>query len=816
MPPKSRRGGAAARKAPATRGRLAKAQSSAEEAPAAEEVKEAPSEEVKVAEEVPKVEEPKRQPSPPPAMEKDLSDVAANGINHGEDFVSSSDGNSGGFKSRMLAIDMLHLLDLMISANICNLNESDEERAVKETYEEEDKGERLEFEDEPEYEEEAAVDYDEKYSEQYEEQYEDGDEEVEYTEDVVEVDEELDEGGDDGEGEGQGYENADEEHHVDVDDEEHHEMVKEHRKRKEFEVFVGGLDKDATESDLRKVFGEVGEITEVRLMMNPVTKKNKGFAFLRYATVEQARRAVSELKNPSVRGKQCGVAPSHDNDTLFVGNICKTWTKEHLKEKLKTYGVENFDDLLLVEDSNNPGMNRGYALLEFSTRPEAMDAFRRLQKRDVVFGVDRSAKVSFADSYPQIDDEIMAQVRTVFIDGLSPSWDEDRVKKYLKKYGAIEKVELARNMPAAKRKDFGFVTFDTHDNAVACAEGINNSDIGEGDHKAKVRARLSRPMQRPPRPKHGLRGNFRVGHGAPRGGRLPYARPPPRRPPPRLVRPAVSRLPPVRSHPLKRPVDIRDRRPVMSIPDRARRLPPPDRAYDRRPPAPVYPKRSPRREYGRRDELPPPRSRAAVDYGSRAPVDRRPTFRDDYSPRGSGYSDLGPRSAPRISDRRAYAEDSYGGKFDRPLPAYREGRGRDYDTISGSKRSYADMDDAPRYQDISVRQSKARLDYDVGGSSARYGDGYSERPGRSHAGYSDSRSISGHDSAYGSSRHGMSYGGSASSGDAGGMYSSNYSGSYLSRGSDVGGSSYSSLYSGRNLGSSSGSYYGGSGSGSYY
>ena len=86
-----------------------------------------------------------------------------------------------------------------------------------------------------------------------------------------------------------------------------------------------------------------------------------------------------------------------------------------LKDKLKSYGVESFDDLLLVEDTNNPGMNRGYALLEFSTRPEAMDAFRILQKRDVVFGVDRSAKVSFADSYPQVDDEIMAQVTTYFV-----------------------------------------------------------------------------------------------------------------------------------------------------------------------------------------------------------------------------------------------------------------------------------------------------------------------------------------------------------------------------------------------------------------
>lgn len=105
----------------------------------------------------------------------------------------------------------------------------------------------------------------------------------------------------------------------------------------------------------------------------------------------------------------------------------------------------------------------------------------------------------------------------------------------------------------------------------------------------------------------------------------------------------------------------------------------------------MYPKRSPRREYGRRDELPPPRSRVVLDYSPRVPVDRRPSFRDDYSPRGSGYSDLGPRSAPRLSDRRAYPDDGYGGKFDRPLPTYRESRVRDYDTIAGSKRPYADM-----------------------------------------------------------------------------------------------------------------------------
>lgn len=75
------------------------------------------------------------------------------------------------------------------------------------------------------------------------------------------------------------------------------------------------------------------------------------------------------------------------------------------------------------------------------------------------------------------------QVKTVFVDGLPASWDEDRVRELLKKYGEIEKIELARNMPSAKRRDFGFVTFDTHDAAVTCAKSINNAELGEGDIK---------------------------------------------------------------------------------------------------------------------------------------------------------------------------------------------------------------------------------------------------------------------------------------------------------------------------------------------
>ena len=82
---------------------------------------------------------------------------------------------------------------------------------------------------------------------------------------------------------------------------------------------------------------------------------------------------------------------------------------------MQQYGVEKMEDLTLVEDSNNEGLNRGFAFLEFPSRKDAMEAYRCLRKRDAAFGVDRPAKVSFADPFIEPDDEIMAQVYINFI-----------------------------------------------------------------------------------------------------------------------------------------------------------------------------------------------------------------------------------------------------------------------------------------------------------------------------------------------------------------------------------------------------------------
>ena len=78
------------------------------------------------------------------------------------------------------------------------------------------------------------------------------------------------------------------------------DMAKARKIKKEHEIFVGGLNRDATEEDVKKEFEKVGEVVEVRILKDFTTNKNKGFAFVKFATKEQSAKALSELKNPTV------------------------------------------------------------------------------------------------------------------------------------------------------------------------------------------------------------------------------------------------------------------------------------------------------------------------------------------------------------------------------------------------------------------------------------------------------------------------------------------------------------------------------------
>uniref|UniRef100_A0A804JTB5 RRM domain-containing protein n=1 Tax=Musa acuminata subsp. malaccensis TaxID=214687 RepID=A0A804JTB5_MUSAM len=271
--------------------------------------------------------------------------------------------------------------------------------------------------------------------------------------------------------------------------------MSERQNRRKTEIFIGGLGRDVKEEDLRMVFGKVGEIVEVRMMMDGQTGKNKGFAFLRYKDAAQAKKAVSEFSKVEVCGKICGAAALEGNDTIFLGNIDKKWKKEDVIKMLQDIGIEKIDTVTVMADPYNADTNRGFAFLELETNRDAHLAYRKLQKKDV-FGKGRNIKVAWAEPLNDPDEEQMQKVKSVYVEGIPSSWHETKLREIFKKFGEIERIVHSRDIQSAKRKDFAFVNYSTREAALSCIESFEKEELTENGSKVNIKVSLAKPVQK--------------------------------------------------------------------------------------------------------------------------------------------------------------------------------------------------------------------------------------------------------------------------------------------------------------------------------
>jgi len=73
-------------------------------------------------------------------------------------------------------------------------------------------------------------------------------------------------------------------------------------------LYVGNLSFDAVESDLFELFNGVGIVQNVEVVSNRQTQRSKGFAFVQMQTVDEAKRAVSELHDKEYMGRKLVVS----------------------------------------------------------------------------------------------------------------------------------------------------------------------------------------------------------------------------------------------------------------------------------------------------------------------------------------------------------------------------------------------------------------------------------------------------------------------------------------------------------------------------
>ncbi|CAD5206076.1 unnamed protein product [Bursaphelenchus okinawaensis] len=287
------------------------------------------------------------------------------------------------------------------------------------------------------------------------------------------------------------------------------------------ETFIGQIPKELFEDKVFEKFQEIGKIYDIRLMLDPIMGRSRGYAFLVYLQKEHAHEAAKKFDGHDIiPGKPLKVNVSVANRRLFVGNIPKSKSKEDILEELKKHPeLENVTDVIIYSfpDATENKKNRGFCFVDFADHKSASDARRKLSGGKVrVRPFNSDLVVDWAEQQAEPDEQTMSQVKVLYVKNLKEAVTDERLNELFKEYGKIERVK--------KIKDYAFIHYEERESAIKALEAMNGTKIDDvevdislakpqGDNKMKKKT-FPNKFPGPPGKKGGIPGAF----GPKRGG----------------------------------------------------------------------------------------------------------------------------------------------------------------------------------------------------------------------------------------------------------------------------------------------------------
>ncbi|KAK7848994.1 polyadenylate-binding protein 3 [Quercus suber] len=269
-------------------------------------------------------------------------------------------------------------------------------------------------------------------------------------------------------------------------------------------LYVGDLDATVDETQLYELFSQVSQVVSIRVCRDQNRRSSLGYAYVNYANAQEAAHAMGILNFTPINGKPIRIMYSHRDPSIrksgyanvFIKNLDTSIDNKALNETFAAFG--NVLSCKVAVDSN--GQSRGYGFVQFENEESAQNAITRLNGMLIN---DKKVYVGlFVRRQERNQQNGSPKFTNVYVKNLAEATTDEDLKKLFGTYGTITSAVVMRDANG-KSRCFGFVNFQSPDDAAVAVEKLNGSStsddkvlyVGRAQRKAEREAELKAKFQ---------------------------------------------------------------------------------------------------------------------------------------------------------------------------------------------------------------------------------------------------------------------------------------------------------------------------------
>merc|ERR1712045_167168 len=271
-------------------------------------------------------------------------------------------------------------------------------------------------------------------------------------------------------------------------------------------LYVGDLAKDVTEAMLFEKFSSAGPVLSIRVCRDMISRMSLGYAYVNFQQPADAERALDTMNFDVLKAKPIRIMWSQRDPSLrrsgvgnvFIKNLDKTIDNKAMYDTFSAFG--NILSCKVATDMSN-GESKGYGFVHFETEEAALNAIQKVNGMLL-----NGKKVYVGRFVPRKDrehelGEKARRFTNVYVKNICEEYDDVKLTEMFSKYGKISSVKVMKS-EEGKSKGFGFVSFESPEEAGKACDELNGTDIegktvyvGRAQKKAERQAELKKKFE---------------------------------------------------------------------------------------------------------------------------------------------------------------------------------------------------------------------------------------------------------------------------------------------------------------------------------